>query len=76
MADYIDFVVKASSEPKLGSEFVKMMERATPEELTRWFASKGYDTPLEECRIILDGRKATQKKPIRLHTAYTAYTAY
>ena len=61
MADFVDFVVKAASNPKLSKELVEKLESVkSVDELEKWFKSKKYYIAKTDLDRIFDNRKTIQ----------------
>jgi|GEM_PF-6169578 len=62
MSDFMDFVVKAAANPKLGKELIEKLETVkSVEELGKWFKSKKYYIAHHDLERIFDNRKAIKE---------------
>ncbi|PKL39879.1 MAG: hypothetical protein CVV44_06565 [Spirochaetae bacterium HGW-Spirochaetae-1] len=72
MSDFMDFVVKAAANPKLGKELIEKLETVkSVEELEKWFKSKKYYIAQEDLDRIFDNRKTLQDmKDVTVKASY------
>lgn len=56
MKNFVDFIVDAAKDGKLGEEFGKQVETADQKAISSWLKDKGYDVHEDECKKLIDSK--------------------
>lgn len=68
MKNYIDFTIDAASDSTLGNGLHEVVSAGSPQEVSSWMESRGYEVSLEESQKLVEN--SDNDSSIRLGLTY------